>query len=316
MLISEAIERLCIATRANGRSKRTVQSYRQKLRPFLRFLGDVPVEDITIHDLRCYVASLWDSETLYANHPVRKERKGSLSPFTIAGRVRTAKQLFNFLQVEGEINDNPMKRIRTPNPKRRRPKAIKQADFLALLETTKGGDVIDLRDRAILYFLRDTGCRVGGLMGLEIEHVNWEKQLVLVTEKGNKSRLIPFTGQTANVIRDWLVVRPEGKGPWLFVGLKAHANDCITQNAVAKMLNTRSERAGCEGPTNAHAFRHAFARDFLLNGGDLGTLADLLGHEDIKTTKEYYGIFLIEELQEKHKRHSPIAQMLEGSDDE
>jgi site-specific recombinase XerD len=293
-----------------------VRSYRQKLKPLLRFLGDAEVNEITTHDLRRYVASLWDCDTLYADHPVRKKRKGELSPFTIAGRVRTAKQLFNFLQEEGVIASNPMKRIQIPNPKRRKPKAIKQPDFLVLLETTNEGTVIDLRDRAILYFLRDTGCRVGGLCGLKVKHVDFEKRLALVTEKGNKSRLVPFTAKTAEVLRSWLEVRPENKGPWLFVGLKSHANNCITQNAVAKMLDTRAKQAGCEGPTNAHAFRHAFARDFLLSGGDLGTLADLLGHEDIRTTKEYYGIFLIEELQEKHRRHSPIAQMLGGDDNE
>jgi site-specific recombinase XerD len=60
---------------------------------------------------------------------------------------------------------------------------------------------------------------------------------------------------------------------------------------------------------NAHAFRHGFARAYLTAGGDLGTLADILGHSTVEVTKSYYGIFTIDELQQKHDRHSPIARL-------
>ena len=82
MRISEAIERLCTATRADGRSPRTVESYREKLRHLVTFLGDVPVESVTIHDLRRYIVALMDQGTLYTDHPTHQEREGSLSPFT------------------------------------------------------------------------------------------------------------------------------------------------------------------------------------------------------------------------------------------
>ena len=60
MLLSEAIDALCIATRVNGRSPRTAEGYREKLRQLLLFLGDVPVESITVDDLRRFVAWLMD----------------------------------------------------------------------------------------------------------------------------------------------------------------------------------------------------------------------------------------------------------------
>ena len=62
MLLSEAIEALCTATRARGRSPRTVQSYREKLSYLLTFLGDVHVEEISTADLRGYVAHLYDRD--------------------------------------------------------------------------------------------------------------------------------------------------------------------------------------------------------------------------------------------------------------
>ena len=64
MRLSEAIEQLAIATRADGRSPATVAAYREKLSYMLDFLGDVPVASITVHDLRRYVAARWTSTTL------------------------------------------------------------------------------------------------------------------------------------------------------------------------------------------------------------------------------------------------------------
>ena len=97
MLLSEAIDALAIATRANGRSARTVQSYRQKLRPLLEFLGDVAVDAVTVHDLRGYVVSLRDREQRYSDHPTRPTIASGLSPFTVSSIIQSTKRLFNWL---------------------------------------------------------------------------------------------------------------------------------------------------------------------------------------------------------------------------
>lgn len=144
MLISEAIEALLIATRADGRSSRMVESYRQKLAPLVAFLGNVSVSDVTTDDLRRFIAHLMDRETLYADHPHHREQAGSLSPFTIASHVRATKWLFNFCEAEGILETNPARRIKTPQPKRQEPKGIAWEDFVALLRMTDGGSVIDL----------------------------------------------------------------------------------------------------------------------------------------------------------------------------
>ena len=89
----------------------------------------------------------------------------------------------------------------------------------------------------------------------------------------------------------------------------------LTTNGVAQMLKRRAKRAGVTGPVNSHAFRHGFARHYLLDGGDLGTLADLLGHSSVEVTKSFYGLFTFEELREKHRRHSPVRGLLEDDDD-
>jgi len=311
MRLSEAIKALLIATKVEGRSPRTLETYRQKLKPLLEFLGDVEVEQITTDDLRQYVAFLMDRPTIYVGHPTHKERPGSLSPFTIASHVRAFKRLFNWLEEEGRIMINPARRIKTPHPRRKEPKGISLEDVQALLKTTRGGSPADLRDRAIILFLADTGCRVGGLCGLRITDLDMEAQTARVTEKGGKTRTVFFTSMTAGALEDWLAVRPRDRGDWVFVGMGNRSRGALTPAAVAKILKRRARVAGVKGPVNPHAFRHGFARAYLLNGGDLGSLVDLLGHSTSQVTKEHYAIFTVRELKEKHHRYSPVTQLAE-----
>lgn len=301
MKLSQAIEQLAIATRTDGRSPRTVQAYREKLGHLVTFLGDVQVENITVHELRLYVSALWD-----ANY----------SPFTVSSRVRHFKRLFNFLVEEGILESSPARRIKTPKPKRNEPKGISHQDFLTLLENTKTGALEDLRDRAIIFFLADTGCRVKGLCGLLIEKVDFDKSLAYVIEKGEKGRYVPFMPETAQALQDWLEARPQVKSGFVFIGLRGRSkDDSISESGILQMLKRRAKRAGIEGPVNPHSFRHGFARDYLKSGGDLASLADLMGHSDIKVTKEWYGVFTIGDLQEKHSQHSPIAQLFKKDND-
>jgi len=314
MRLAEAIEALLIATKVEGRSPRTLEAYRQKLKPLVEFLGDVPVDAITTNDLRCCIAHLMDRPTVYTGHPTHQERPGSLSPFTIASHVRAFKRLFNWLASEGIIEANPAQRIRTPHPKRQEPKGAEWQDILALLDTAQGNTLTDVRDRALILFLADTGCRVGGLCGLRVQDVDLEALTARVMEKRGKVRVVFFTPPTARALAAWLEVRPQDRGAWVFVGLGNRSKGALTPAAVHKMLKDRARQAGVKGPVNPHAFRHCFARHFLLSGGDLGTLADILGHSTVQVTKDYYAVFTVAELQEKHKRHSPVAQ-LEGGDD-
>lgn len=309
MKLSEAIENLATATKVNGRSAATVKDYRRKLHYLLDFLGDVDIEGITVQDLRRYVSDLMDRLTRYEDHHRRAPEAGGLSPFYIAGLVRALKRLFNWLVEEELITVSPARRIKTPAPRRLTPKGISRADLLALLKTTEGARVLDVRDRAVILFLADTGCRVGGLCGLTVGAVDLDARLATVTEKGEKTRMVPFIPYTARALREWLAIRPATDTDALF--LAASQWGPMTTRGVSQMLDRRAREAGIQGPVNPHSFRHAFARDFLLDGGDLGTLADLMGHSSVLVTKDFYGVFTVQELQQKHAEHSPVMQLFD-----
>jgi site-specific recombinase XerD len=186
----------------------------------------------------------------------------------------------------------------------------------ALLKTAEGGKLIDRRDFALILFLADTGCRVGGLCSLCLGDLDFQENLATLTEKGSKTRLVPFCEVTAAALHRWLEVRPTSNSPEVFLklGQRGELDGPLEKRGVSQMLSRRAKRAGIEGPHNPHSFRHAFAREFLLSGGDLGALKDILGHSTIVVTKESYGIYTIRDIQEKHRKHSPIARLNKKED--
>jgi site-specific recombinase XerD len=316
MLLVEAIEMFLLALRADGRSEATVESYHRKLDQLVAFLGNIPVAKITVNDLRRYVVHLRNQTTRWSDHPNLEEKEGGLSPFTIHSYITHMKRLFSWLEEEEEIEVNPARRIKNPQPKRREPKAIEMQDLLRLLATTEGESEADLRDRAAILMLADTGCRVGGLCGLQVGDLDLENRLAVVIEKGAQTRKVPFSAPSAEALVNWLKVRPQDQGPWVFVSLGNKAEGQLSPGAVGQMLKRRAQQVGIEGLVNPHSFRHAFAREFLMNGGDLGSLSDLLGHKGVEVTKDFYAIYLFQELQEKHRRHSPVARLFgDGEND-
>jgi integrase/recombinase XerD len=316
MLLSEAIEALCIATKANRRSPRTVQGYREKLNYLLLFLGDIPVESITVDDLRRFVASLMDERVMFANHPTRKKRKGTLSPNSVECYVGHVKRLFSWLVDEGYLESDPMARIKRRKAKNREVKAISRNEFLAILATTEGGSAIDKRDRAEILFLADTGCRAGGLCGLKVMDIDLEEGEAEVVEKGDEPRFVFFGEETAQAIRDWLEVRPDDRGDWLFTGLRKSDKDQVNPNSLRLMLDRRARKAGVTGPHRPHSSRHAFAIDYLMGGGDLASLSDLLGHSGVAVTADSYGRFARRQLRQMHARYSRVAQIFGGNRDD
>ncbi|HNR84659.1 tyrosine-type recombinase/integrase, partial [Ottowia sp.] len=287
-----------------GRSERTAGDYRQKLHALLAFLGDRDVTAVTVHDLRRYVADMRSRETRYAGHAYKTETTGGLAPASLATRIRAVKRLFNWLASEGAIEANPAHGIKMPKPPRgRQPKAISEHDLRRMIEAARA----DARDLALVLFLADTGCRRGGLVGLRLGDLEIDHGRAWVTEKGDKRRAVFLSPATIAALRVWLAVRPAVAHDRLW--LSHSTGEPLTGDGVAQLLARLGKRAGCTGPHGAHSFRHGFARQWIMAGGDMGTLADVMGHAEVSTTWAAYAVFTQSELQARHARFSPISKL-------
>jgi integrase/recombinase XerC len=183
------------------------------------------------------------------------------------------------------------------------PKGVQIEDVRKLLSGC-GSNVTGMRDRAVIFFFLDTGCRVGGLCKLRMRDLDLENQKALTIEKGDNPRTILFVDRTADAIGNWIEVRPFPENEFVFTSLAM--NVPTNPNSMIQMLRRRKKRTGIQGRVNPHPFRHAFGRDFVLHWGDFASTSELMGHSQIHVTKICYAVFQTEELRPKHSKYSPV----------
>ncbi len=119
--------------------------------------------------------------------------------------------------------------------------------------------------------------------------------------------MVLFRQETANALARWTRVRKWRDNPFVFHSLQEDVP--LNPTSLRHMLNRRGKRAGVKGKVNPHAFRHGFAREYILNGGDLASASEIMGHSSLAITKDFYAMFSIEELREKHDTFSPLGNL-------
>ena len=299
MKLSEALEQFLEARTAAGLKATTLVWYRRRVGRFVSWADDLALEAVGVGTVRGFLASLRAQSQLYQSHTYKHPQAGGLSPLTIRGYGRALRQFFNFLAGEGLTGGNLMARIQLPKNGKPAPKGIPFEDVQRLLKSVEGSDSTE-RDRALVLFLTDTGCRVGGLIGLTWADVDLKRRVAFVTEKGDKTRPVFFSEGTREALLAWRGIWQEWDwaGDWVFPS--HNTGEQLTVSGVNQVLKRLKKRAGVTGRANPHSFRHGFAKDYLMAGGDLASLADLMGHESVETTKSFYAVFEQDDLRRKH----------------
>jgi len=298
MTVKEAIDKFLITIKSEGVKPTTIKWYQVRFIRFIKRFGECSLDDLDIDLVRSYIADLRDEE---------------LSPHYFYAHARVTRRLFKWLFEERRIEDPFYRRIKLPKIPRQLPKAIEHENVIALLRSCDNS-IAGLRDKAIMFLLIDTGCRVGGLCKIKMSNLDLENRKALTIEKGDNPRTILFVDRTAEAIGDWIEVRPFPENEFVFTSL---ARDVPTNpNSINQMLRRRKKRTGIQGRVNPHSFRHAFGRDFVLHSGDLASTSELMGHSQIHVTKMYYAVFLTEELRPKHSQYSPMNWIPELDEEE
>ena len=262
-----------------GASENTCQAYERDIADFTGWLSQRGrgVEAATSDDIRDFLSAL-------ANR--------SLAASSSARKLSTLRQFFKFLHGDGYRSDDPTTVVDSPRQGRSLPKVLSEADVDRLLAAARAIEgPAGIRLTAMMELLYATGLRVSELVGLPLNAVTGERQILLVTGKGNKERLVPITGEARAAIDAYLDVRltfmPDGaESRFLFPsrGKEGH----VTRRRFAQMLGDLALQAGLDPRhVSPHILRHAFASHLLANGADLRLVQQMLGHADISTTQIY-----------------------------
>jgi site-specific recombinase XerD len=306
-----AMNEFLLACVADGLAHDSVKWYRSLLGAVLPALTGLPVDAVETSIIRQYVIDLRTRTVRYPGQ--RRETVGPISAETLRDHIVALRRFFNWCVIEYRLDPlcNPMLRVRIPPKPRREPKAVDLDDLRKLIEAC-GDDPEGLRNRAILIFLADTGCRAGGLVSLKPDQLQLDRGRAIVHEKGDRARAVPFSVITAEIVKAWLAVRP-AEAETVFCSLGANAQDYrhaqpMTVSGLNQMIKRLKKRAGVTGRCNPHSFRHAFAREYLRNGGDLATLSQILGHSNVSVTMGY-AVFDDGGLKDQHERFGPLRNL-------
>ncbi len=153
-------------------------------------------------------------------------------------------------------------------------------------------NIIMARDKAILELLFSTGLRVSELTGLYIDNINLKKDSFTIRGKGDKLRLV-FLSKIARLwIAKYLDLRKD-LNPYLFISHNINNQTIITQRegltnrSIQRLIIKYAKVAGITKKVTPHTLRHSFATDLLMNGANLRSVQELLGHTSISTTQIY-----------------------------
>jgi integrase/recombinase XerD len=266
-----------------GRRPATVQAYRRDLE---RLLGWLDGRGLTLASLdgtsvEQYLVSL---------------RASGLAPSSVSRALASLRGLFAHLVDEGQLVFDPTSRVAAPRRPRSLPKALEERDVAALIEAPAEDSPLERRDRALAELLYGTGARVSEAVGIELQHLDFDEELILVTGKGDKQRLVPMGRELRDSLRAYL--NPGGRASLvtdksrsrLFLNARGGP---LSRQGVDLILRQRALRAGIDSTkVSAHVLRHSCATHMLAHGADIRSVQELLGHVSIATTQIYTGVSL------------------------
>ncbi|OPZ88266.1 MAG: Tyrosine recombinase XerD [bacterium ADurb.Bin429] len=232
-----------------------------------------------------------------------------VSAVTAYHSLLTLRVFFGFLVKDGTLAENPATDLDPVRRKRPLIPTFSPDQITALLAACQGKAFHDVRDRALLMLLLDTGLRASELCTLRLENIDWTECTVTVWGKGGKQRAVPFGEATRQTLLPYLDRRGELGTPMVFVTCYG---DPLTRRRLQTIIHNRGTQAKiARVRCSPHTFRHTFAVMYLRNGGDVFSLQKLLGHSDLTMTRRYAELSDTD-VREKHRTYSPGDRFLDA----
>lgn len=257
-------------------SEHTVKGYGTDLAKFAAYVGNAGWDDIDHVRIRGFLSHLYDQ---------------GLSKTSVARALAAVRSMYKWLAREGVLEQNPAALVATPRLPKKLPRVPTVEEVNAVLDSAlPEAASFPERDRLILELLYGCGIRNSELVGIELDHIRWADQAILIRGKGKKERFVPFHDTARAAIEAYLPKRaalfakrrhPERK---LLVNLRGGP---LTTRSVGRIVKAIAVAKGLPSDVHPHTLRHAFGTHLLEEGADLRAIQELLGHERLSTTQRY-----------------------------
>lgn len=265
-------------------SQKTIQNYDHYLKRFLNFSGDIDVSEIDLNLIRKY--------RLYLGRFTDPNTKKSLKRVTQNYFMIALRAFLRYLSKQG-IKSLSAEQIELGETDASPIKVLDDESLQKLLNSPDASSDSGLRNRALMELLFSTGLRVSELASLNKDSINLDRQEFSIIGKGSKERVVFLSDEAGHWLDVYLTNRKDSFKP-LFIRYQGKVD--VTPGGEAMRLTPRSiERivekyvkvTGLSIKATPHTLRHSFATDLLINGADIRSVQEMLGHSNIATTQIY-----------------------------
>ena len=261
-------------------SDNTVDSYKRDLMRLSAYLDERGIRDVSKVTEDCifdYAAELVDE---------------NFAPATITRHNTSIKTFFRYLLENGNIEDNPAERLKSPKVQKSDVRVLTAAETQKLLSQDFGDSAKGKRDRAILELMYATGLKTSEIINLELSNVDLALSCLRLESgrKGSGERLVPYGKKAKEALNAYLL---EGRSKLLGEAEDSEvlflncSGASLSRQGLWKLIKTYVKKAGINADVTPFSLRHSFAVHLVDNGADLPTLQELLGYSGSNNASRY-----------------------------
>lgn len=269
-----------------NQSLKTIENYGHYLGRFLEWGGDVALSRITLNMVQDY--------RLHLNR-MKNEKGGQLLSVKTQNYHVIALRAFLKWCMKNDLKTLAPEKIDLSKIEERTVEYLSREELERLFEVVDADSVRGRRDRAILETLYSTGLRVSELVSLNRDQVDLERREFMVRGKGRKARIVFLSDRAAEAIESYMAVRDDNFDPLFLNYRRGKQKGDITLGErrrlstvmVQYLVRSYARKAGIIKKVTPHVLRHSFATELLINGADIRSVQEMLGHASITTTQIY-----------------------------
>ncbi|AHV99012.1 tyrosine recombinase XerD [Paenibacillus sabinae T27] len=272
----------------------TVASYEQALAKFNAFMDENDigkVNDVILEDIQEFIQTRHD--------------EGNSAP-TINKYIRSLRAFFNFLLSSGYLSENPMEAIDKLVEEKRILRTLSREQVMALLEAPNRSTPAGYRNYVFILLLLDTGMRLEEALTFRVNDVFWQERVIQVFGKWRRERLIPFSDVLSVHLREYLELRGDSENDVFFLNVDGQP---LKRRTVQEEISDYGKLAGIKGVrVSCHTLRYTFARNYVLNSGDVVSLMRIMGHKSLHMAQLYTEMFQTD-ISKQHDKFSPVSSI-------
>ncbi len=222
--------------------------------------------------------------------------------------LASLRSFFKFLELEGEISENPTENIKLKKTKTHKLGVLDAEEIVLLLSQPDGDDFKSVRDKAMLELLYATGIKVSELLSVKLQDINLTIG-ILHLKSGEKERIVPIYPAAVKSLEDYIkdvrtAIVDDAANGYLFTNLSGQP---MSRQGFWKIIKYYAAKAGIKEEITPQTLRHSFAAHLLENGAKLRDIKEMLGHSDISST-QVYAQFVKDKYSSKYAKFHPLAK--------